>query len=70
MILKKTIQLRRWIKNPKEKMGNHLKTNWLLLFSQNSSCLKKAQKRFQLLKKALENKVMVLKHLSRRGEDL
>ena len=67
MILKKVIQLSRQMKNPKGKMDNHLKANQLLLFNQNRSCLKKAQKKFQLSKKALENKVLVLKHLLRRG---
>ena len=72
MILKKETPLNRLMKNHKGKgqlvPSNHLKlkVNWLLSFSQNKSCHKKAQKKFQLLKKVLENKVLVSKGLLRR----
>lgn len=72
MILNKVNQLNRLMINHKEEgqmvLDNHLKAkvNWLQSFSQNRSCLKKAQKRFLLSKKVMGNKVLVLKVLLRR----
>lgn len=63
-ILNKVTQLNRQMINPKGKrqmvISSHLKAkvNWLQSFSLNRSCLKKALKRFLLLKKAMENKVL------------